>query len=163
MIDIIEVLVLVIVGIILIWLGRLLFLRFRLPHFSAPRRNQSDASPSPSDPRRRQNFKSGKKGAGGTAGEVQTCFVCSATLAGTERLSTLAFPSLNGGNDRFMHIRGCVHCLGGERDRLCPVCGRVLQGEEILLCRLFERPFRRPHVHVLGCSVCTGPRSARGG
>lgn len=148
MIDIIEVLVLVIVGIILIWLGRLLFLRFRLPHFGAPRR---------------RNFKSGKKGAGGTAGEVQTCFVCSATLAGTERLSTLAFPSLNGGNDRFMHIRGCVHCLGGGRDRLCPVCGRVLQGDEILLCRLFERPFRRPHVHVLGCSVCTGPRSARGG
>ncbi|MCL2602377.1 MAG: hypothetical protein FWD91_06150 [Treponema sp.] len=151
-----ELLILVIIGIILIWLGRFLFVRLGIPKILLERKN--------SQRRAAQVARSKRQGGGkGESGEGQTCLVCSATLAGAERVSTVAFPSFNGGNDRFMHIRGCVHCLGGERDRLCPVCGRILKGDEILLCRLFERPFRRPHVHVLGCSVCKGPRSGRGG
>ena len=92
-------------------------------------------------------------------GAPRTCPVCSAKLGGGELVRTLAFPSLNGGKDRFMHIRGCLFCLYGERNRLCPVCSRVLQNDEILVCRLFERPHtfsKRPHVHVLGCSRCRG-------
>jgi hypothetical protein len=76
-------------------------------------------------------------------------------------VSSSAFPSLNGGRDRFMHIRGCVYCLRGDRQRVCPVCGLVLHDEEILISRLFERPGRRSHVHVLGCSKCRGPRGRR--
>jgi hypothetical protein len=38
----------------------------------------------------------------------------------------------------------------------------VLQGEEVLMCRLFEHPGRKPHVHVMGCTVCKGPPSKRG-
>jgi hypothetical protein len=34
----------------------------------------------------------------------------------------------------------------------------VLRAEEILISRLFERPGRRSHVHVLGCTKCRGPR-----
>jgi hypothetical protein len=41
---------------------------------------------------------------------------------------------------------------------VCPVCGLVLRDEEILISRMFERPGRRAHVHVLGCSRCRGPR-----
>ena len=88
-------------------------------------------------------------------GAPQTCPVCSTKLDGGELVKSLAFPSLNGGKDRLMHIKGCLYCLGGERKRVCPVCGCILQENDILICRMFERP-RRPHVHVLGCSRCRG-------
>ena len=92
-------------------------------------------------------------------GDPQTCPVCSTKLNDGEVVKSLAFPSLSGGKDRFMHIKGCIYCLGGERDRVCPVCYNVLGEEEILICRLFERPhslLQRPHVHVLGCTRCRG-------
>ena len=57
-----------------------------------------------------------------------------------------------------MHIRGCPYCLSGERDRICPVCGARLSAGEILICRMFERSFGRPHVHVMGCSRCRNTR-----
>ncbi|MDR1566463.1 MAG: hypothetical protein LBS48_04165 [Treponema sp.] len=96
-------------------------------------------------------------------GAPQTCPVCSAKLNEGELVKSSAFPSLNGGKDRFMHIRGCVYCLHGDRARVCPVCGRVLKDDEILVARMFERPRRRSHVHVLGCSHCrgTGKRPSR--
>jgi hypothetical protein len=58
-----------------------------------------------------------------------------------------------------MHIRGCVYCLEGERsqNRVCPVCGHILNKDEILICRLYERQHKtrkRPHIHVIGCSSC---------
>ena len=92
-------------------------------------------------------------------GAPQTCPVCSVKLDEGLLVRSMAFPSLNGGKDRFMHIRGCIHCLAGERDRICPVCAHVLTGDEVLICRLFERQhtfLQRPHVHVLGCTYCRG-------
>ena len=88
-------------------------------------------------------------------GAPQTCPVCSTKLIEGELVKSLAFPSLNGGKDRLMHIKGCLYCLGGERERICPVCGHSLLKDELLICRMFERP-RRPHVHVLGCTHCRG-------
>jgi hypothetical protein len=144
--QIFEVLIFVLIGIFLLWFGYTLFFCFFVP---APgglgRRNN-----------RRQNLK--PKGES-TPGEPQTCPVCSAKLRPGELVSSSAFPSLNGGKDRFMHIRGCLYCLQGGRDRVCPVCGAVLKGNEILISRLFERPGRRSHVHVIGCTRCKGPRS----
>ena len=88
-------------------------------------------------------------------GEPQTCPVCSTKLDEGEVVRSLAFPSLTGGKDRFMHIKGCIYCLNGEFDRICPVCGHTLRDIEVLVCRLFERP-HRSHVHVLGCTYCRG-------
>lgn len=90
----------------------------------------------------------------GAPGDPQVCPVCSARLNKGELIKSMAFPSLTGGKDRFMHIRGCVYCLEGDRPRLCPVCGASLLDSEILIARMFERPHRRSHVHVLGCSRC---------
>ena len=87
-------------------------------------------------------------------GESRTCPVCSALLYGSEKVNSSVFPPLNGSNDRLMHIRGCLYCLRGERDRVCPVCKAILAGKEVLICRLYERSHRRSHVHVLGCSQC---------
>ena len=66
---------------------------------------------------------------------------------------TSAYPSITGA-DRRMHIKGCVYCVDGERERVCPVCGASLFDDEILIARMFERRDRRPHVHIQGCSRC---------
>ena len=89
-------------------------------------------------------------------GETKICPVCSSRLNSDELVSSSAFPPREGASDRLMHIRGCLYCLRGDRDRICPVCKKVLIGDDVLICRLFERARRRIHVHVLGCSQCRG-------
>ena len=87
--------------------------------------------------------------------ENKICPVCNTKLTAYELVSSSAFPSFNG-KDRFMHIRGCPHCLRGSKERLCPVCKKNITGDDILICRLFDRPGKKIHVHVLGCSKCRG-------
>ena len=147
--NILEVLVFVIIGVILLWFGYTLFFSVGVPVLGGTAHLRSGRS------RRRRGL---KPRAESTPGDPQTCPVCSAKLEDGQLVSSLAFPSLNGGKDRFMHIRGCVYCLNGDRDRVCPVCGIVLKENDILISRLFERPGRRSHVHVLGCNRCKGPR-----
>ena len=139
-----QVLVFLVIGVVLLWFGYTLFFTVGIPAWGGLAFRK-----------RRNSFK--PRGTG-MPGDPQTCPVCSAKLIEGELVSSAAFPSLNGGKDRFMHIRGCVYCLHGDRDRVCPVCGLVLRDEEILISRLFERPGRRAHVHVLGCTKCRGAR-----
>ncbi|MCL2269765.1 MAG: hypothetical protein FWC24_00845 [Treponema sp.] len=87
-------------------------------------------------------------------GNTQACPICSSKLTKGDLVKTLAFPSITGGKDRLMHIRGCAYCIGGDLDRYCPVCGTPLNISDILVARIFERPRRRPHVHVTGCNKC---------
>ena len=141
-----EVLTFVIIGIALLWFGYTLFFQMGIPALGGLGRKRRAPKPRGES----------------SPGEPQTCPVCSAKLHQGELVSSAAFPSLNGGKDRFMHIRGCHYCLMGDRNRVCPVCGNILDGTEILVSRLFERAGRRSHVHVIGCSRCRGPRSARG-
>ena len=141
--DILEVFIFVVIGIFLLWFGYTLFFAM---------------GPGGGKRLRRRNIKPRGEG---VPGDPQTCPVCSGKLQGGELVSSLAFPSLNGGKDRFMHIRGCIFCLRGDRERLCPVCGAILEGDEILICRLFDRGLRRSHVHVLGCSQCKSLKSGR--
>ena len=146
--QLIEVFLFLLIGVVLLWFGYTLFVTVGIPSFGrgvfgggSGRKRRSPRPRGESSP-----------------GEAQTCPVCSAKLSGGELVSSVAFPSLNGGKDRFMHIRGCLYCIGGDRDRVCPVCGVLLKGSDILICRLFERPGRRSHVHVLGCTGCKGIR-----
>jgi hypothetical protein len=88
----------------------------------------------------------------GRPGAPQTCPVCSALLSPGELVKSVAFPSFTG-KDRLMYISGCTYCLNGDRQRSCPVCGRRLRDDEILVARMFDRPYRS-HVHVIGCSHC---------
>ena len=139
-----EVMLYVFLGIALLWFGYTLFFHIGIPALGGIGRKKKDRL---------------KPSASGIPGDPQICPVCSAKLNDGERVSSSAFPSFNGGKDRFMHIRGCLYCLGGDRDRVCPVCGIILQGNEILISRLFERRGQRSHVHVLGCTCCKSPRA----
>ena len=133
-----QILIFIMTGTALLWFGYTLF--FNIGNLHMPR-----------FPRRRR-----KPRGAGMPGEPQICPVCSARLNEGELVSSAAFPSLNGGKDRFMHIKGCLYCIRGDRNRVCPVCGIILKDNEILISRLFERPGRRAHVHVLGCTRCRG-------
>ena len=144
--QLIEVFLFLLIGVVLIWFGYTLFVTVGIPSVGRGAFGGGLG-------RKRRAL---KPRAESSPGEPQTCPVCSAKLEDGELVSSVAFPSLNGGKDRFMHIRGCLYCIGGGRDRVCPVCGVALKGDEILISRLFERPGRRSHVHVLGCSKCRG-------
>lgn len=135
-----EALLLVIAAVVLLWFGYTLFFG---------RKGRSSSQNPGFFWTRRKKRPRGE----GLPGAPQTCPVCCAKLVEGELVKSRAFPSLNGGNDRLMHIRGCLYCLKGERKRNCPVCGISLTEEEFLVARMFERP-RRPHVHILGCSRC---------
>ena len=143
--QLLDALIFVTIGAGLLWFGYTLFVGVGIPAWGGISRKRPGLRP---------------RGAG-MPGDPQICPVCSAKLGDGELVSSVAYPSINGGKDRFMHIKGCVYCLRGDRDRVCPVCGIVLDGEEILICRFFERPGRRAHVHVLGCTHCRGFHAGR--
>ena len=90
----------------------------------------------------------------GVPGQPQICPLCSSRLARGQRLKSEAFPSVSGGMDRLMYIHGCFNCLETGLPRQCPICGMELDVEDFLVTRMFERPRRKNHVHVLGCNHC---------
>jgi hypothetical protein len=133
----IQILAFVIIGIVLLWFGYTLLIGqlagslMNLLNREKPEKNRPS----------------------GTPGDAQVCPVCSARLDRGQLVKSQAFPSLTGGKDRLMYIRGCVYCINGNRPRICPVCGDYLFGNDFLISRMFERP-HRSHVHVTGCSRC---------
>jgi hypothetical protein len=143
-----EVSAFILIGIFLLWFGYTLFFTICPPALGGFGRKSL---------RRKDRNASG----GSTAGDPKTCPVCAKKLQPGELVSSSAFPALNGSKERFMHIKGCIYCLKGDRERVCPVCGIILKDDEILIARLYDRPGKRSHVHVAGCTRCKGPPSQR--
>ena len=134
-----QILPLVIVGLILLWVGYTLFLTPISPFFSGwlPWK----------DWRKKENTM-------GEPGDPQVCPVCSLKMVRGELVKSVAFPSISGGRDRLMYIKGCFTCLSDRVSRRCPVCGSGLSVDDFLVSRMFERVERKNHVHVLGCNRC---------
>jgi len=131
--DYLEILSFIIFGVMLLWFGFNLFMG-QWSKMSYARKDRSQAK--------------------GSAGDPQVCPICSSKLIRGDLVKTLAFPSLTGGKDRLMHIRGCAYCIDGAIMRKCPVCGTSISITDILVARIFERPRRRAHVHIIGCNIC---------
>ena len=146
--QLLEILIFIPIGILLLWFGYTLFFSAGLSAFGGFGRKGI----------RRKVLKASDES---TAGAPKTCPVCAAKLRRGEQVSSSAFPAVNGSKERFMHIKGCVYCLKGDRERVCPVCGIILKEDEILIARLYDRPGKRSHVHVIGCTKCKGPNSQR--
>jgi len=133
-----QVLALTIAGVILLWIGYSLFFGPIAPFY-------------PFFFFGKKGFKSDK----GIPGDPQICPLCSFRLIKGEMVSSVAFPSINGGIDRLMYIKGCCFCLYDTSiQRKCPICGAGLGSEDFLVTRMFERPNSKNHVHVLGCNQC---------
>ena len=134
----IQVLALVIIGMVLLWLGFSLFFGPLSPFYPSflltPRLKKEEEKGEPGDP--------------------QVCPVCTFKLLRGDLVKSMAFPSISGGADRLMYIRGCYSCLNNNLPRNCPVCGMNLSINDYLIARMFERSNTRNHVHVLGCNHC---------
>jgi endogenous inhibitor of DNA gyrase (YacG/DUF329 family) len=131
--EYVQLLMIVIVGVALLSFGFTLF----IGQWAKMRSNRDDRS-------------HGEK----SSNDFQACPICSSKLKRGDLVKTLAFPSITGGKDRLMHIRGCAYCINGRMQRNCPICGASLGLEDILVARIFERPHRRAHVHITGCNKC---------
>ncbi len=89
------------------------------------------------------------------------CPLCEKALQRGERVHSVVY---NQGEDRLMNIYGCPWCYPGHpagfrnpsppRQRQCPSCGSPLKKGSFAIARVFERPGRKVHVHVLGCPSC---------
>ncbi|MDR0324336.1 MAG: hypothetical protein LBI12_07810 [Treponema sp.] len=136
----VQVLALIVIGIFLLWFGYTIFLGSFSPSYSgvSPWR----------DWRKKGNEYRGEPG------DPQICPICSMKLDKGELVKTLAFPSITGGMDRLMYIRGCYSCLQNNLPRKCPICGSGMNDKDFLVSRMFERPNRKNHVHVVGCNHC---------
>ncbi|MCL2805145.1 MAG: hypothetical protein FWD26_04325 [Treponema sp.] len=135
----IQLLALVMAGMFLLWFGYTIFLSPISPFYPGwfPWRNW----------RKKENIR-------GEPGDPQVCPVCSIKMEKGELVKSVAFPSISGGRDRLMYIKGCFTCLEDNVPRRCPICGSSLSVEDFLVTRMFERVERNNHVHVLGCNKC---------
>jgi hypothetical protein len=138
----IKVLALVVSGIVLLWIGYNLFFGPMSPFYPAffPGRKRKKL--------RKKDIVLGKPG------DPQICPVCSIKLVKGQQIKTTAFPSVSGGTDRLMYIRGCYSCLNEGVPRKCPICGAKLNLDDYLVARMFDRGKRKNHVHILGCNRC---------
>ncbi|MDR0503134.1 MAG: hypothetical protein LBH16_07420 [Treponema sp.] len=135
-----QVLALVFSGTILLWLGYTIFIGPLSPFYPGLFSLKGYGK---------------KRQVTGLPGEPQICPLCSIKMDKGDLVRSLAFPSITGGSDRLMYIRGCFNCLGEENiTRRCPVCGSYLNINDYLISRMFERVGRNNHVHVLGCNRC---------
>lgn len=94
----------------------------------------------------------------GKRGESGVCPVCGRVLKNGEQIKSAVFP---GEGERLVHIFGCPHCHPYPEkgiERLCPVCKKTVSAEGYLIARLFERPHKKRHVHILGCLSCRLPK-----
>jgi RNA polymerase subunit RPABC4/transcription elongation factor Spt4 len=90
----------------------------------------------------------------GKSGDARTCPVCAARLPQGDNVKSKILPP-SGRDYRVLHISGCKFCLGGDRRRLCPVCGAELSRNEYLAARIWQR-LERPEVRIQGCVHCIG-------
>ncbi|QEN09225.1 hypothetical protein EXM22_15005 [Oceanispirochaeta crateris] len=91
--------------------------------------------------------------------DTHPCPLCEKALRKGERVHSVIY---NRGEDRLMNIYGCPWCYSDHpagcreplRDRRCPSCKVLFKEGNFAIARVFERPGRKMHVHVLGCPVC---------
>jgi hypothetical protein len=131
--EYLQILSLIIIGLVLLWFGFTFFVR----QWAKIRLERASRVPKPEN-----------------TGDPQICPICSSKLIRGDLVKTLAFPSITGGKDRLMHIKGCAYCIDGAVKRSCPICGVSMSITDILIARIFERPHRRAHVHIVGCNKC---------
>ncbi len=97
------------------------------------------------------------------ADDRRPCPLCGRMLRRGERVHSVVYSR---GEDRLMNVFGCPWCYGGhpagakepQRERHCPSCGVTLREGSFAVARVFERPGRKTHIHVLGCPVCRHSR-----
>jgi len=161
-----KLLLYIIIGLLLMWIGYKLFFMFIKEKKDDQELNSPDGT-SGSGAKSGSGGASGSNGASGSgakppkykgtsdSGGLMICPLCLFKMDNSEMIKTTAFPPMTpDAKDRLMHIHGCVYCMDGKRERICPVCGKAIGVNDFLVARIFDRSIRRSHVHVLGCTQC---------
>jgi len=153
-----KLLLYIFLGILIFWIGSTLYFNF----FTKKRRRGEPAQPDQGLETHAATGKGGVPEAGAkkykgqeSSGGLMICPVCMFKMDSGDMIKATTFPPLTPYHkDRLMYINGCIYCMGGKRERVCPVCGKSLSVTDFLIARLFDRQNRNPHVHVLGCTLC---------
>jgi hypothetical protein len=159
-----KLLAFILVGLLLLWFGYRLYIKYfkkksivdgdRLIKISKESEPPDGTSSSGAAPVWKPNKSTASTG-GASSDGLMICPICLFRMDEGDRVKTTAFPYLTKyDKSRLMHIHGCVYCMDGKRERLCPVCGKTISVNDFLIARMFDRPGRRSHVHVLGCPQC---------
>jgi len=164
-----KLLLYIIIGLLLMWVGyKLYFTFFKKENMKKQGLKSPNGAPG-SGAKSGSGGASGSDGAPGSgakpplkknkdtedSGGLMLCPICLFKMDNSEMIKTTAFPPMTpDSKDRLMHIHGCVYCMGGKRERICPVCGKTISVKDFLIARIFDRSVRRSHVHVLGCTQC---------
>ncbi len=87
------------------------------------------------------------------------CPLCGEFLPRGMRVHSVVYP---GREFDLMRIYGCPNCRSdgpGNADRVlrkryCPYCGEKLPADGYVMAQVYRKPYKKPHVHVYGCTVC---------
>ena len=88
------------------------------------------------------------------------CPLCGEHLPRGTRVHSVLFP---GKEFDLMRIYGCRHCWSGHtladisgslHSRRCPSCGESIPEGGYVMAQVYNKPYRKTHVHVYGCTVC---------
>jgi len=90
----------------------------------------------------------------GRPGDPQICPVCSIVMLRGELVKTIAYATGVRGKDYLVHVKGCYSCLENDLPRCCPICKHKMSVNDYLVARMFDRPNKKNHMHVLGCNHC---------
>ena len=137
--DLIQVLLLVICGIVLFWIGYYLFFGPMSPVYPYLPWSKNKKIPYSNK---------------GKPGDPMVCPVCSTRMLRGELVKTTAFATGVRSKDRLVYIKGCRICLEGTVPRRCPICKHKMKIKDYLVSRMFDRPQKKNHIHVLGCNHC---------
>jgi hypothetical protein len=155
-----KLLLYIIIGLLLMWIGYKLFFTFFKNKNDDNEPKQPNGTPgsgakSGSGAKPDSGAKPPKYKGTSDSGGLMICPLCLFKMDNSEMIKTTAFPPMTpDSKDRLMHIHGCVYCMDGKRERICPVCGKSIGVNDFLVARIFDRSIRRSHVHVLGCTQC---------
>jgi len=92
------------------------------------------------------------------------CPLCGTMLPRGLKVHSVLFP---GKEFDLMRIHGCPHCWEGHSSgregrkleiRRCPSCGGEMPENGYVMARVYRKPYRKIHVNVYGCTVCTPGR-----
>jgi uncharacterized protein YbaR (Trm112 family) len=83
------------------------------------------------------------------------CPLCQTPLERGQRVHSVVYP---GKTDKLVEIYGCPNCRPKtgptKAARVCPVCRQTLADTDYVVGRMFQRSNKRKHLHVLGCTRC---------
>jgi uncharacterized protein with PIN domain len=92
------------------------------------------------------------------------CPLCGEHLPRGTRVHSVVFP---GKEFDLMRIYGCRHCWSGHsaaaapeaiHTRRCPYCNDEIPENGYVMAQVYRKPYRKTHVHVYGCTVCSPGR-----